>query len=101
MMPPPIRSVDWKLVMLRARDDVALAEYTAFDRKKEAAVLAAIAGGKSVEDARDIADQLYAADKDRAWARVEMTGKDLYEYKQQKIDEAMKPKARPWWQFWP
>jgi len=98
--PPPIKPVDMELIKLRARDDVAIAEYNALDKKMEAAVLAAIAGGKTVQEAKEVAAQLYEEEKALAWERVVKTGEDLYVYRSAKAEAAAKGNSKPWWRIW-
>jgi hypothetical protein len=92
--------MDSKERALEANDREWVSYYARLIRREETAVMACLAGGKDLAEAREIAKEMYARDKAHALRACQDSCNELYNYREEKRRaDRQKIPAKKWWQW--
>lgn len=92
---------DYNEIRLVFRDGDAVTNYSRIRDKEEKAILAVLQSGRSLEEAKSIATEMYAEERKRALEWSNQTKRELDEYRGRLRAAAAKAnEIKPWWWPW-
>ena len=90
--------IDYEELRLKINDAQWLMAYDRLCDREEKATWAALASGRTLDEARAVAKEMYADKKAHVMEGVNDSCKKLSDYRASKRAAQA---VRPWWRFWP